>query len=450
MESLQDFQLDKAVETRVLAFDEEVRAFRDQGPLDPVAARKLQEYFRVQHIYHSTGIEGNRLSIRETEIVLVEGLQLDDRPLADQQEVRDLDAAYHFLEELATQPTPMREVDVREMQRLVVRNRSEAQPGAYRTIGVVITGSEHKPPEPVVVPGAVHGLVEWLNSTPPRFPIAAAAYAHHQLAAIHPFVDGNGRTARLLMNLVLLRSGYPIVNIRREDRAKYYESLSFADLGLYDPLVELILDRANDVFTEMKRVREETERMKVYAERWGQTEAAVIQRREDREYKIWLGQMENVRLEFENVADLLDERLKEIRIQFWKYPEPSFAKFLELRDRGRTPQCWFFRIRVHRASSHAEENFMFSFFRNFSVYSPARKIIPLVANRADGEGQYAFLDTPKIRLRDLFIESGQLHVRFQPLDNPDTQSISDKIDAGQAARDFFDDVLKECFGLKHY
>ena len=281
-------------------------------------------------------------------------------------------------------------------------------------------------------------------------PLLSSAYIHHEIAAIHPFVDGNGRTARLLMNLVLLRFGYPVVNIRREDRAKYYEALSFADLGLYDPLIELMLERANDVFTEMKRVREETERMRIYAERWGKTEAAIIQRREEREYSIWLRQMENVRLEFENVADLLDEKLREIKIDFWKYTEPDFTKFLELRDKGKTPQSWFFRIRLQRASDHLEENFMFNFFKNFSVYPPARKVIPLAVNRADNEGLYTYLDSQNIRLRDLFIENSQLHVRIRPLDNPGTYTISPKIEAGQAAQDFFDDVLKECFGLKHY
>lgn len=146
MESLQDFALDKNILVRLEAFDEEVQNFRNEGPLDPIATKKLQEYFRVQHIYHSTGIEGNRLSIRETEMVLLEGLQINDKPLADQEEVKDLDAAFNFLHELAGGTSPIREVDIRELHRLVVRNRTDAQPGRYRSIGVVITGSDHTPP----------------------------------------------------------------------------------------------------------------------------------------------------------------------------------------------------------------------------------------------------------------------------------------------------------------
>jgi hypothetical protein len=290
------------------------------------------------------------------------------------------------------------------------------------------------------------------NPTAHKFPVVGAAYVHHQLAAIHPFVDGNGRTSRLLMNLVLFRSGYPIVNIKREERAKYYEALSFADLGLYDPLVELIMSGANEVFSQMKRVREETERARIFAERWGQTEAAVIQRREEREYKIWLGLMENVKLEFENVADLLDEKLREIRITFSKYPEPDFAKFIELREKGKTSQSWFFRIRFRNQVKGIEEDFVFNFFRSHTAYSggPKQKVIPLVANRADEQGTYTRLTSPKIRVREMYIEDGVLRVRMQPLDNPDASVVTARMDAGQVAQEFFNDVLRECFGLRQY
>jgi Fic family protein len=172
MDTLQDFGLDKDILVRLEAFEEEVQNFRNEGPLDPIATKKLQEYFRVQHIYHSTGIEGNRLSIRETEMVLLEGLQINDKPLADQQEVKDLDAAFNFLHELAEGSSPIREIDIREMHRLVVRNRIDAQPGKYRTIGVVITGSDHKPPEPIAVPSLVQRTIEWLNTTAGPVPIS--------------------------------------------------------------------------------------------------------------------------------------------------------------------------------------------------------------------------------------------------------------------------------------
>lgn len=445
---LADFQLDKETLGRLGAFDANVKEFREGGPLDPIAAKKLHEYFRVLHIFHSTGIEGNRLSLQETEAVLLDGMEIGGKPLADQLEVKDLEAAYNFLLELSSSATPIREVDIRELHRLVVRNQAEARPGSYRQIGVVISGSEHRPPPPVSVPAMMQGVIDWTNEPVAVSPILGATYVHHQLAAIHPFIDGNGRVARLLMNLILLRSGYPIVNIRREDRSKYYESLAFSNVGLYSPLVGLVLDRASEIFGEMQRVREETERMRVFAERWGQTEAAVIQRREEREYKQWLARMELVRLAFEHAADELDEKLKEISVECWPYPAPDFSKFVDLREKGHAPQCWYFRIKVRNQRSGIEENFVFSFFRDYATY-PKKKVIPLQTNRAEEDGIYRRISTPKIRLRDIFVdEEGQINVRFQSPKGVTT--TSKKISPEIAAQEFFEDVLKVCFGLARY
>ena len=124
---LVDFQLDKETLGRLGAFDQDVKEFREGGPLDPVAAKKLHEYFRVMHIFHSTGIEGNRLSLQETEAVLLDGMEIGGEPLADQLEVKDLEAAYNFLLELSKASTQIREIDIRELHRLVVRNQAEAK-----------------------------------------------------------------------------------------------------------------------------------------------------------------------------------------------------------------------------------------------------------------------------------------------------------------------------------
>lgn len=447
MQTLEDFQLDKETLGRLKTMGDDVQQFREGGPLDPVAAQKLHEFFRVLHIFHSTGIEGNRLSLQETEAILLDGIEIGGKPLSDQLEVKDLDAAFNFLLDLSKSQTPIREIDIREIHRLVVRNKTEAQPGAYRHIGVVISGSEHRPPEPVAVPSLMHKLIDSMNEQLDFSPVVRAAFAHHQIASIHPFLDGNGRVARLLMNLILLRAGYPIVNIRREDRSRYYEALSFADVGLYSPLVELILDRASEVFSEMKRVREETERMRIFAERWGQTEAAVIQRREEREYKQWLARMVLVRLAFDNAADLLDEKLQEIDVDCWPYPDPDFSKFIELREKGAAPQCWFFRIRIKNKRTGVEENFVFSFFRDWGLY-PKRKVIPLQCNRSGEDGIYRRIETPRIRLREIFVdEDSQINVRIQPPGGTNT-TISKKLTPEIAAQEFFDDVLKVCFGLK--
>jgi hypothetical protein len=306
---------------------------------------------------------------------------------------------------------------------------------------VVISGSELRPPEPLAIPGLMEALVSWINRPNGLDRLVFATMAHHKLAAIHPFLDGNGRVARLLLNLLLVKVGYPVVNIRREDRPRYYEALSFADVGLYSPLVNLALDRALEIFGEMKRVKEETERMRVWADSLGEKEAESAQRREEREYRIWLSSFETVKLEFQSRAELLDDELDSIDISFKPYPSPDLTKYLSLRDRGRAVQSWFFSLRFRR---HDEgQHFFFRFYRDFSIH-PGERVIPLQLNWFR-DGLETPVDQPSIRLREMWIEKESgLVVRRQEggrtINAPEAS-------AAKVTEQFFEDVLRSCFGV---
>lgn len=442
-ESTTELDLEPDINARLGSLAEEVAAFRAKGPLEPVAARKLSEYFRLQHIYHSTGIEGNRLSLRETEVVLLEGVELGDKPLADQLEVKDLAAAFRFLEQCAQANEPVREIDIRELHRLTLGQRAEGRPGAYRQAGVVITGSDLKPPEPLAVPGLMQELVAWINAPKSLDVFAFAVIAHHKMTAIHPFMDGNGRVARLLLNLILVRAGYPVVNIRREDRPRYYEALTLADKNIYSSLIGLALDRSLEVFSEMKRVREETERMKVWADKLGQKEAEVAQRREEREYRIWLSSFETVRLEFQNRAEVLADELDSVEIAFKAYPAPDFSKYIQLRERGKAPRSWFFSLRFHDNEGNTQ-HFFFRFYRDYHVHHGSRDLIPLQLNWFVN-GKEVPIDNPAIRLRELWIDKEKgLFVRR--LEAGTATSMAEPA-ISRVAEQFYEDVLKACFGI---
>jgi Fic family protein len=442
-ESTAELELEPDTNARLGSLAEEVGAFRDKGPLEPVAARKLAEYFRLQHIHHSTGIEGNRLSLRETEVVLLEGVELGDKPIADQIEVKDLAAAFRFLDQCAHRDEPLREIDVRELHRLTVGQKPEAQPGSYRHAGVLITGSDLKPPEPLAVPGLMQRLVGWINNPKQLDTFAFAVIAHHKITAIHPFMDGNGRVARLLMNLILMRSDYPVVNIRLEDKPRYYEALTLADVGLYSPLISLALDRALEVFSEMKRVREETDRMKVWADKLGQKEAEVAQRREEREYRVWLSSFETVRLEFQSRAEVLADELDTVEISFRAYPAPDLSQYIQLRDEGHAWQSWFFSLRFHDDDGNTQY-FFFQFYRDFSIHPGHSEVIPLQLNWFVN-GEKAPVDNPAIRLRELWIDKKKgLFARQLEAGKP--ISIAEP-SASRVAEQFFEDVLKACFGI---
>ena len=250
-------------------FRNELVAFRSEGPLDALSTAKLEEHFKAAHVYNSAAIEGNRLTLQETMLVLKEGIEVHDKPLKETLEVKRLGEAFDYLRELVHPGQVIRERDIRDLHKLLIGDEQELGPGTYRNVGVIISGSEHRPPEPLAVPGLVGDLVEWINLNADKDPIIVATIAHHQLAAIHPFKDGNGRVSRLLMNLILMQHGVPICNIKQERRPLYYEALSFADVGIFDPLARQVKDACAELFAEYQRIRAETKRAQEWAAKWG-------------------------------------------------------------------------------------------------------------------------------------------------------------------------------------
>jgi hypothetical protein len=241
----------------------------------------------------------------------------------------------------------------------------------------------------------------------------------------------------------MLRSGYPIVNIKREDRPKYYEALTFADLGLYSLLVELVLERALDVFKEMKRIREETQRAKEWAARWGKKEAAAAQRREEREYKLWLANVETLRLEFKSRCELLNETLESLDLSQKDYPSPEFSKYLQLKTSGRATQNWFFTLRMRDKTQGMQFDFLFRFFRNYTIHN-FDESVPIQLNWFVDSSPEP-VDNERIRLREIWL-SGERQWKVRMAEN--RQDVTrDVASVGPVIEQFFDDVLKSCFGI---
>ena len=159
-------------------------------------------------------------------------------------EAKDHYEALNYLYKLVEQDKrfSFSEVLVRNLQHMVVKETETQNAGAYRNGNVIITGSTHKPPEAYDVPKMMHELITWIGENKNKLhPIELATIVHHKIVFIHPFWDGNGRTARLLMNLILMQKGYPLVMILKNDRKKYYQTLEKADKGDYIPFVRFVI-----------------------------------------------------------------------------------------------------------------------------------------------------------------------------------------------------------------
>jgi Fic family protein len=211
--------------TSVAAKKERLDAMR---PVSRAGLLALQKAYDVDLTYTSNAIEGNTLTLRETAELIEHGITVGGKPLRDHLEAVDHYNAVLWMRELAAKDSRVDENTVREMHRRIVFRSQPEIGGIYSTLPRRIAGSPVIFPNPVKIPRLMKEYGERLGTIAPD--PAASFDAHYRLAAIHPFADGNGRTARLLMNLLLIRQGYPPVAVRPEDRKSYLDALEHASL----------------------------------------------------------------------------------------------------------------------------------------------------------------------------------------------------------------------------
>lgn len=223
--------------------DEKLKLIQSHRPLPGTLVQKLKEQFSIEMTYNSNAIEGNRLTLKETFLVINEGMTVKGRSLKDHLEAKNHYEAIRYLYDLMEHEKrqTVSEQLIRSLQQLVVKDIEDLDSGQYRKGNVMITGSSHRPPESYEVPKLMGELVVWVRKNMNKMhSVELAALAHHRLVHIHPFTDGNGRTARLFMNLILMQRGYPMAIILKNDRHKYYSALDKADRGNTSDIEKII------------------------------------------------------------------------------------------------------------------------------------------------------------------------------------------------------------------
>lgn len=192
-------------------------------PLSQTEMRRLSEEFMIENTYDSNAIEGNTLTLRETALILQEGITIAEKPLKDHLEAIGHKDAFLYIVELADRNEPLTEKVIKDIHSLVLMNDS-ANRGVYRRLPVKILGAEHNPPQPYLVPVEMERLVlNYTQMKQEKHIIEAIGLFHILFERIHPFIDGNGRTGRLILNLELIKAGLLPINIKFTDRRGYYE-----------------------------------------------------------------------------------------------------------------------------------------------------------------------------------------------------------------------------------
>jgi Fic family protein len=223
-------------------------------PLPQSALQRLKSELSIEWTYNSNAIEGNTLTLQETRLVLEQGITVKGRNLREHFEAKNHEKAILFVEELAKPRYSLCERDILKVHSLVVENIESEFAGRFRNGQVRILGENFIPPNFVKIPSLVKELVSYVNHNPDKLDsVELVAKFHHRFVWIHPFFDGNGRTARLLMNLILMKFGYPPAIILKNNRKQYYRSLNLANKGDYKAFVLLIaqaLERTLDLYLE--------------------------------------------------------------------------------------------------------------------------------------------------------------------------------------------------------
>jgi len=344
-----------------------VAKMRQAGALTPEVLSKLRKYFRIKNIYHSNAIEGNSLNVGETRLVVEQGLTITGKPLKDQAEAKNLSAALDFLEELARNPhRPITEADVRQLHFMVLKGINDTNAGKYRAEQVEISGSQFEPTAPESVASEMHQFGTWLQqaSVPGTMfnaddTVLAACAAHTWFVTIHPFIDGNGRVARLLLNVLLMRYGFPIAVITREDRLRYYDALEISQGSDLTPFVALVSESIEESLEEYEAAAQEQRE----AVEWAKSIASKFDQKEkvkaSNQYEVWRNAMDLLKSLFRQTADMLNASANMGGIYFKDFASLEFEKYLSLKNQGSAKKTWFFRLDFRSGDGAARYLFFF-------------------------------------------------------------------------------------------
>lgn len=238
--------------------DDEKAALDAARPLPPHTVASLREKLLLEWTYHSNAIEGNTLTLRETKVVL-EGITVGGKSLREHFEATNHRDAIVYVEDIVSKAEALSEWQIRNIHRLVLNSIDNEEAGRYRRENVVIAGASTTPPEFLHLPAEMGSLISWYESSGSMHSVERAAELHTRFVKIHPFVDGNGRTGRLLLNFELMKAGYPPAIIRKEDRLAYYDALDKACVsGAYDDITRLVANsvhRSLDTYLDVLGLR---------------------------------------------------------------------------------------------------------------------------------------------------------------------------------------------------
>lgn len=444
---------------------------RDQGLSNDLLAN-LKKQLLIKQVYHSNAIEGNRLSLRETELIL-NGMVINERPLKDEIEARSLANATDYLYKLIDGREPITKRVLLELHGLIMKEIPGINAGQFRKEEVQIKGSKHRPPHFNDVDLHIDEMFQWLNRNSHKFPpLVMGCILHHWITWIHPFNDGNGRVSRLFLNFYLLQKGYPEVIIKISDRDHYYNSLIEGDNGNLNNLIELISDNIRETISIYEELINEDQRQKAWLEKYKTISADQYEAAKSKhsfQYEVWKSQLNVFKTLLKENIQGINTLLPQIDISIKEYEILSFSQYLDLLEDRKVSNTWYLSVRFFDNS--IPKSFTVIFYFNRLYRSKVLKFLGVEAKDSMGRKVTRSL-SPQIKLyvggrqngssvnmdnRIDLVNVGTFRDQLSfgiinrevirdPLQKPKLDTTTDS--PGIVIRHFIDQILKYYFNIK--
>lgn len=426
--------------------EESVREIDAKRPLPPHILEKLQKEILYDRIHSSVVIEGNKLSRRETIVVLSSGI-VEAGSRKDQQEVINLADACLYLQENLDSNADLSVQLIRELHQKLLCKLDDINAGKFRTLDVAITGAKVSPPSHLDVPHLIQSIVETANVITCH-PLQKAAWLHWAIARVHPFIDGNGRMARLLQDYILLKNRYVPATVQPEDRERrYYEALEQADLGDGLDFLEIVAKNTLRTAERYLTIIREEKARNDWIQNIAKAASEKVKQSEHRKFLSLQRAYDSIKLEFSNICGELSHELTGVYIGFRDYGSLDFDKYQALRTKGKASKTWLFGL--HFKYGGVEQRFIFWYAVHYSSQSDQQPFehgtITLLVSMQDSAGGYRTLDDieeERITIREIVsVDRIFLRRRYNPV--TEKYVWDHDISPSDIAKNFIQEVLSK-------
>lgn len=253
--SYKNVSLSRKFKNQIAELDRKLKFLKQEDNLTKLEKERLREEFVVQYTYDSNAIEGSTITLQETALIL-EGLTIDQKPLKEHLDAIGHKEAYDYIEQLVRENVALNIFTIKQIHGLVLAHRPEDR-GKFRSVEVHITGTDFQTSDPIHIEEDINALLKEYKQQKKTHLIEKVADFHRKFEKIHPFIDGNGRTGRLLINMELMQAGYPAINIKYQDRVKYFNAFSSLEAmtSLIIECLEESLDKRIGIILKKQKIQ---------------------------------------------------------------------------------------------------------------------------------------------------------------------------------------------------